>query len=306
MSETTLTPPALAGLATVPPAERIAALYLVRYRGGTRITYQRALRAWAQWCAAHDLDLLSVRREHVELWLRELEARDLSPATRALRLAAVAGYYETAVEEEALARNPAARVRRPKVGKDSQRLGVDRHEGPALLAAAEQAGPRDYALLCLLLLNGLRIGEALGLRPCDLRSERGHRIAQVRRKGGAREDIALPPRTAAAIDTLVDARGQLDLEAPLFVDAEGAPLDVFDAQRIVRRLARHAGIRKHLTPHSFRHGFITAALDAGVPLHKVQDAAGHADPRTTRRYDRASKALDDHAAYSVAAYFASE
>jgi integrase len=49
---------------------------------------------------------------------------------------------------------------------------------------------------------------------------------------------------------------------------------------------------------------VTAALDAGVSLRDVQDAAGHADPRTTRRYDRARHSLDRHATYAVAAWLA--
>ena len=49
---------------------------------------------------------------------------------------------------------------------------------------------------------------------------------------------------------------------------------------------------------------VTAALDAGVPLRDVQEAASHADPRTTMRYDRARDSLDRHAAYIVAAYVA--
>jgi len=49
-----------------------------------------------------------------------------------------------------------------------------------------------------------------------------------------------------------------------------------------------------------RHAFITAALDAGVPLRDVQEAASHADPRTTMRYDRARVSLDRHATYIVA------
>ena len=53
-----------------------------------------------------------------------------------------------------------------------------------------------------------------------------------------------------------------------------------------------------------RHAFITAALDAGVPLRDVQEAASHADPRTTMRYDRARTSLDRHATYIVAAFIA--
>ena len=75
-------------------------------------------------------------------------------------------------------------------------------------------------------------------------------------------------------------------------------------QRIVRATARRAGIVKAVTPHTLRHAFITAALDAGVPLRDVQEAASHADPRTTMRYDRARGSLDRHATYIVAAYVA--
>ena len=79
-------------------------------------------------------------------------------------------------------------------------------------------------------------------------------------------------------------------------------LDRHGAGRIVRRVARRAGITKPVGPLS--HAFITAALDAGVPLRDVQEAASHADPRTTMRYDRARTSLDRHAAHTAAAYVA--
>jgi len=61
--------------------------------------------------------------------------------------------------------------------------------------------------------------------------------------------------------------------------------------------SRRAGIQQH-------RAFITVALEAGVPLRDVQEAASHADPRTTMRYDRARTSLDRHATYIVAAYVA--
>ena len=78
----------------------------------------------------------------------------------------------------------------------------------------------------------------------------------------------------------------------------------YQAARVVRHLARHARIDKTISPHSLRHSFITAALDAGVPLRDVQEAASHADPRTTMRYDRARRSLDRHATYIVATFVA--
>ena len=60
---------------------------------------------------------------------------------------------------------------------------------------------------------------------------------------------------------------------PIFTMANGSRLDRHGASRIVRRLARRAGISKRVGPHTLRHAFITAALDAGVPLRDVQEAA---------------------------------
>jgi integrase/recombinase XerD len=84
----------------------------------------------------------------------------------------------------------------------------------------------------------------------------------------------------------------------------GLRLDRHGAARIVLRVACRAGITKPVGPHTLRHAFITAALDAGVPLRDVQEAASHADPRTTMRYDRARGSLDRHATYVVAAFIA--
>jgi integrase len=90
----------------------------------------------------------------------------------------------------------------------------------------------------------------------------------------------------------------------LFLAADGRRLDRHGAARIVRRVTRRAQITKDVSPHTLRHAFITAALDAGVPLRDVQEAASHADPRTTMRYDRARTSLDRHATYIVAAFIA--
>jgi site-specific recombinase XerD len=94
--------------------------------------------------------------------------------------------------------------------------------------------------------------------------------------------VLLAPRTARAIDLAVGER----CDGPIFVDPNGRRIDRHAAGRIVRRIARRAGIAKRVGPHTLRHAFITAALDAGVPLRD------HADPRTTMRYDRARVSLD--------------
>lgn len=150
--------------------------------------------------------------------------------------------------------------------------------------------------MSLLALNGLRVSEATGADIEVLGVERGHRTIVVTRKGGKVVTIPLAPRTARAIDLAIGER----VEGPIFLTADGRRLDRHGAGRIVRRIARQAGIVKRVGPHTLRHAFITAALDAGVPLRDVQEAAS----RTTMRYDRARTSLDRHATYIVAAYVA--
>lgn len=93
-------------------------------------------------------------------------------------------------------------------------------------------------------------------------------------------------------------------KAQFLLSRSGRRLDRDAATRIVRRLVNRAGIMKHISRHSLHHSFITAALDAGVPLHDVQIAARHADPRTTTRYDLGRNDVDRHASCVVTAFVA--
>ena len=218
----------------------------------------------------------------------------------ARRLCTVAGFYRYGLEEDLLDHSPAAHVRRPRLDYESHAVGLDRNEVGALLVAAGLGTPSEHALVSLLAINGLRVSEALGADITALGIERGHRTLIVLRKGGKIVTIPLAPRTARAIDLAIGERA----EGPIFLRPDGQRMDRHCAGRIVHRVARRAGLDKTISPHTLRHAFITAALDAGVPLRDVQEAASHADPRTTMRYDRARVSLDRHATYVVAAYLA--
>jgi site-specific recombinase XerD len=275
--------------------------FLAGYSGSTCDAYALDLRQWVIWCADHDLELFGVRRAHIELFARHLEENGKARATIARRLSTITCFYRYCVEEQFLSRSPAVHVRRPKVSYESNATGLDRNELGMFLVQAGLAGGRDHALACLLALNGLRISEALGADIEHLGSERGHRTLTIRRKGGKIVTIPLAPRTARAVDLCVGERE----EGPIFLNWDQTRrLDRHGATRIVKRLAKQGGIDKQISPHSLRHAFITAALDAGVALRDVQEAASHADPRTTMRYDRARGSLDRHATYTVATYLA--
>ena len=201
--------------------------------------------------------------------------------------------------EDAVTRNPVTHVRRPKVGTDTVSTGLDADELTALIHAAAADSPRSHALVLLLGMNGLRISEVLDADVDDLTTERGHRVLLITRRGGKKATIPMSPRTSEAVDPYVGDR----VTGPLFITATGKRWQRSEVWRTLRRLARVAVPGKATTihPHDLRHAFVTLSLDAGASLRDVQDAAGHADPRTTWRYDRARHNLDRHPTYLVAA-----
>ncbi len=250
--------------------------FLAGYGGSTRRSYATDLRLFAAWCEEAKLELFSVRRSHLELFGRWMEESGRMRSTVARRLSTLASFYRYCEQEGLIGRNPAANVRRPKVDYESRTLGLARNELGAFLVQAGLGSARDHALASLLALNGLRISEALGADIDDLEFERGHRTLKIVRKGGKGAVIPLAPRTSRALDLYTGER----TTGPIFLGAKGERMDRYAADRTVKRLARRAGITKRISPHSLRHSFITAALDAGVPLRDVQEAASHADPRT--------------------------
>jgi len=201
--------------------------------------------------------------------------------------------------------------------------------GAADRAAQQRAGRRptrylaalrDRALLRLLADLGLRIGEALALDVDALSYNRGRRTVRYRGKGGRQRERPLSAHALEALDDYLAARD--GSTGPLFAttgrattgqastgrattgrattgqastDRTGAPGRLTEpaAFRMIRRVAAAAGLPAagRLSPHSLRHAFATNARELGIPLEDVQDAMGHADARTTRRYDRGRYAL---------------
>lgn len=292
-------------VAALSSAEQVTEAWLANRRLSehTRAAYRRDVAAWLAWCAQREVDALRASFLDVNAYARGLEA-SLAPASVARKLSGLSSWYDFLVKLRAVEVNPVAGADRPYVSRDhSATVGLTPEEVDALLAAAEaDAGPaavRHRAVLALLADLGLRVGELVGLDVADVGWERGHRSVRFVGKGGRPRRRVLTPAAAAAVDEYLAGR----TEGPLFVTVSGARIDRHAVFRLVRRLAREAGIAswERLSPHSLRHAFATAARGEGVPLEDVQDAMGHADPRTTRRYDRDRHNLDRDPAYTIAA-----
>ena len=129
----------------------------------------------------------------------------------------------------------------------------------------------------------------------------GHRVLHLVGKGNK---PATMPVTVPVLWVLEVCRGQRTTRPLVLRPVSGKPIDRRDVYRMVARIAKTAGIPRHISPYSLRHAAITNALEAGVPLRDAQILARHADPRTTEHYDRARGNLDRHGVHLLTAYVA--
>ena len=295
-----------------------------RLAENTRAAYRRDLRGWLAWCAAPvtaddgdplaELHPLVVQFTHVNAYARHLETsidgrtgRPVAASTVTRKLSAISSWYTFLVNLGVLPRNPVAGADRPEVDRaHSTTVGLAEWEVAALLAAADHdpypGALRTRALVRFLAVLGARVSDATRTRVGDLATAEGYRTVRLWMKGGKSRRRRLPDAVAAAVDAMLAERAvatgmrvdQFDPAVPLFATASGRPIDRREVYVLVRRLARAAGLTdwEKRSPHSLRHAFVTIARRRGSTLDDVQDAVGHADPRTTRGYDRDRYALD--------------
>lgn len=288
--------------AEAPESVRIAMEFLATYRGRTREAYERDLAQWFQWCVGLGVDPLRVRRAHVTAWISSMDHQ--APSTVARKVSVIRNYFEYAVDEEVIERNPmpkdGKKLHLRRVSSKSQTLGPDRMQARRLLEAARQHSSRDGAIVSVLLHQGLRVSELCGLDVSDIGNERGHQTIQITRKGGERQVMALAPNAAAAVSRY---REEFAPEGPLFSDGGGERMTRHQVAYLIAAAAKDAEIDKRLSPHSLRHTCATQLLDEGVPIRDVQVFLGHASPTTTQRYDLGRDQLDRSPAYALSGVF---
>lgn len=291
-------------------------LWSFRESAHTRDAYRRDVEDFARWCYGRDLDPCTVRRAQIDAYAATIThlpnqrtGRPLAPASVARRLAALSSWYGYLGDADVIAHNPMLRVRRPRIDtQHTTTVGLSAAEAIAWLRAAATDpvfGPDGArALASFLIAVGARVSEVCALDIADLGHDSGHRTVRLRMKGGKTRTRAVPPSVATALEAYRGDRA----DGPLFRTADGQRINRHAVARFVRRAARAAGIpaAEKITPHSFRHAWATLARERGATLEERQHALGHADPRTTQRYDRARASLDRDPSYLVAAAISGE
>ncbi len=301
----------LPSLAADTPGDRygiqlLTATWLAECRSNeTRRAYFRDLGKYLTWCQQDGLNPLEALPADVARFKALLPGAATSVSRT---LSVLSSWYKMLAANRKVDANPLGAVKRPRVDRDaSTTVGLSVAEVKAMSRAAEDAvqtansetqkthALRDRAVLRCLADLGMRREEVVSLDLDSLTANRGYRTLRYVAKGGKTRERVVPAQLGYALDTYIEVRGSEP--GPLFAtEATTGGLGRLHVNKVfllVKRLAREAGIAHwaRISPHSMRHAFATNARELGIALEDVQDALGHADPRTTRRYDRARHAL---------------
>ncbi|MDQ1327759.1 MAG: Tyrosine recombinase XerC [Candidatus Poribacteria bacterium] len=233
--------------------------------------------------SVEDIDHLTIRS-----YLANLQERQLSRSTVVRRLSSLRSFFKYLCRRGYLETDPTFALSSPK----SQRKLPDFleiSEIDLLLSAPDTndiLGLRDQAIMELLYSTGMRVSELLSLDLSDV--DHGNAIVKVRGKGKKERIIPIGGLAMSSLNNYLERRNELagdkSVQA-IFLSERGNRIP--DSKSIGRRITKYAqavGIKKKITPHTFRHTFATHLLNAGADLRSVQELLGHTNLVTTQIY----------------------
>lgn len=284
-------------------AQRARRNFLARYTGGTHTLYELDLSIFFDWCASQDLDPLQVRRGDLEAFLQfDMHDRGNSARSACRRFQTVRSFLRLAIADDYLDRDPTIMVRLPRwsVAKDDI-AWLTPMQVARLQQTATATSPAHRALVDLMVVLGLRVSEACAVMIEDLTEDQsGYTLLTVTRKGGKVTVETIPVPLLRVLHAAIGGR----TTGPLVITKRGTQQTRHGAYHWIKRLCGKAGLPDTIHPHSLRHTAITTLVDAGLPIHEVQEFARHADIRSTEHYYRRRGTPDQHGAHITARMYA--
>lgn len=273
----------------------------------TRKAYSGDIQQFLDWFGSRDLTL--VCRDDIHRY-RAYLVKTYKPATINRKLSSIRQLFKEAVLQGMIDSSPAQSIKGHKIdaGHSSTkapsvaqvRALLDSVSGVSLIEI------RDQAIIYITAGMGLRRQEVVDLVVSDIQQDQGYTVLSVRGKGNKVRRLPFPPNVLAAVRVWIDA-AKLSGSKPIF---QG--LDKVGCEYILSGKALHPNGIAHIlkvrmnavgiegcSPHSLRHYCITDIIRNGCDIYKAQKWAGHSDPRTTERYDRAHDDLANSAANFV-------
>lgn len=269
---------------------------------GTSRTYREALESFARWLGStRKVDRLTVRA--YKDWLKAHRAAN----TTATYLTVLRRFFQYCVSEGLSRDNPVEGIKGVRRPQGHLRQDLSRDEIRAVFDAIDrrtQLGKRDFAIINLMVRNGLRGIEIQRANVGDLETRQGRKILRVLGKGRDTRDefVVLAKPTMQALQDYLACRKKLRPHEPLFVGVRGSNknkrLTTRQINRRVNYYLKKAGVKtRRISPHSLRHSFVTLAIQSGATIIEAQIAARHRSIETTRVYfhehDRLEAPIED-------------
>lgn len=242
-----------------------------------------------------------VSDDDVTGWLAELSAKEYGVASLRRKLAAVRVFLRYCCRMGHCARRriealPNGMGRPPRVTEVLDGDEIGRMLNWLRRRAAAERGSRsvrhqarrDYAVVRLALATGVRVGELVGMRNEDVALDRGW--LRVTGKGNRVRLVPLADgEDTRCLREYVKSRLTLGGEqGPVFVRERGGALTTDEVRRMIKRVAKQAGLKRGVWPHMLRHTAATRLLEHGANLRVVQEFLGHRSIRSTERYTHVS------------------
>ncbi|BAO44862.1 site-specific tyrosine recombinase XerD [Thiolapillus brandeum] len=260
----------------------------------TLASYQSDLRKASVWLQKNQgVSLVTAGQEDLLSWLASLVSAGQSARTSARRLSALRQFFQYALRENWVPVDPSLDIQAPRLGRPLPKT-LTEAEVVALLDAPDvetAEGFRDRCMLELLYATGLRVSELVHLRPDQVSLSQG--LVRVKGKGGKERLVPMGDEAQDWIHDFMQGPRQELLNGricdALFPTRRGAGMTRQAFWYRIKKHARTAGIRKHLSPHTMRHAFATHLVNHGADLRVVQLLLGHSDLSTTQIYTHVAK-----------------
>ena len=215
------------------------------------------------------------------------DADNKNTRTQSRVLSGIRAFFRFLLIEGEIEENPASLMESPKIGLKLPEvlsvIEIDRMIEEIDLSKAE--GHRNKAIIETLYGCGLRVSELVNLRLTDIHYGEGFVV--VTGKGNKQRLVPVSGKALKEIDIYKQDRNRLPVihdQNILFLNRRGSGLTRAMIFTIIKDLAAKAGIRKNISPHTFRHSFATHMIEAGADLRAVQEMLGHESILTTEIY----------------------
>lgn len=170
---------------------------------------------------------------------------------------------------------------------------LTREESVKLLSAIDGANrERDYAIIYMFLVSGMRVSELVSLDVDDIRHSDDLHFASIRGKGNKERRVYFSDECMDVLQSYLDVREQKyspckDAEKALFLSKKHNRISIDSVQVLVKKAMLGAGLPSY-SPHKLRHTSATLMLENGIDVRTIQEALGHAQLSTTQIYTHVS------------------